>query len=838
MSIAKPPPGWAAAMAVRICCKRMRTRARTAVRKMRRSRLGRLQWNSGLAGLLVCIAAFAVVLPSAALYYLYFDRSDLPDLEGFTRFEFPTIGYIYDANGQPLKEIASESRRISRYEEIPAIVRDAILAAEDKNFFSHSGVDYSALARVLYKIRIGDLMGRLARMGRRDAENNSAIFPQGGSTITQQLVRGYFLKTMTSQENSGQLRHRGHLPRVLSGVIGTRTVNMMVRKAEEIRLSLWVEEEMQKHFGSKRRAKQELLARYASLIYMGNGQYGIARGADYYFGRSLDGFTADDADKAALLAGTAKSARYYAPSVSDTRRVFQRRNQTLSLMAASGFISPEQERRARERPIEVIGQRKEKMIEASAVIDNVLDELPDRQPGLSVRDLQQGRIQIYTTVDARAQQIANQALERGLLLYEKRHPDARGLIQGSVVVLRNRDASILAETGGRQFYKSRSSTYADFNRVTKSLRQPGSAMKPIVYLAAFRQGTFDLETIVPDEPISVPNGAEQDVKWISNYDGQFKGMIPLRMALAESRNAVAVWITEQIGVDNVLRTARSLGIQTPLRSFVTTALGASEVTLLELANAYRAIASGILTQPYVIRRIVRDSQEIIFVSRHESSPLHVDAEALSLIQEGLRGVVRMPAGTAHALDNRGFPIAVMGKTGTTNEFRDALFVGCTYGPEGITVAVRIGFDDNGSLGRNETGGRVALPVFKEVMLRLYGEKVVGPAPRFPADMERNIDGFLQQNATGAPPAIQRDMSSLACSLQTQRIAELARTADHRCALGIHKRWYACTGNGDEPITTGRRRAPRKRRSPDRARKKLETSTGALQSGLPARAKGA
>ena len=142
-----------------------------------------------------------------------------------------------------------------------------------------------------------------------------------------------------------------------------------------------------------------------------------------------------------------------------------------------------------------------------------------------------------------------------------------------MVVLRNRDASILAETGGRQFYKGRSSAYGDFNRVTKSLRQPGSAMKPIVYLAAFRQGAFNLDTAVPDEPISVSDGRGQNVKWISNYDGEFKGMIPLRVALAESRNAVAIWITEQIGIASVLQTARKLGIRTPLHPYVTTALG-------------------------------------------------------------------------------------------------------------------------------------------------------------------------------------------------------------------------------------------------------------------------
>jgi penicillin-binding protein 1A len=213
---------------------------------------------------------------------------------------------------------------------------------------------------------------------------------------------------------------------------------------------------------------------------------------------------------------------------------------------------------------------------------------------------------------------------------------------------------------------------------------------------------------------------------------------------------VAIWITGRIGINAVLQASRSLGVRTPLQRYATTALGASEVNLLELAAAYRTIASGLLAQPYVIRRISRDSGEVVAEDEHRSQPFSIADGALALIQEGLRGVVRIPTGTAHALSSRAFPIAVMGKTGTTNEFRDALFVGSTYGVDGITVAVRIGFDDNRSLGAKETGGRLALPVFQEVMLKVYRDKIVGPLPTFPPQMEQRITRYLEGHA---PPVV-------------------------------------------------------------------------------------
>jgi penicillin-binding protein 1A len=708
----------------------------------------RAPWTRGKIVLLAFAAIVAVVPAGAALFTLdvlqniYLDRSNLPDLGPFTRFEFSTIGHVYDANDQPLIELAREYRQITPYEDTPPIVRDAILAAEDKRFFSHDGVDYSSLPRVLSKVRISALAHRLATGGRYDNTRGPAIFPQGGSTITQQLVRGCFLQRQTSQENSYTLRDVGLESRALSAVIGERSANMVSRKREEIRLSLWLEEQMRKQFGSKRRAKEEILARYASFVYMGNGQYGFAKAAEYYFGRSLSTFTADDADKAALLASIAKAPRDYAPDSKETARILRRRNQILALMAADGFISRDEMAVARLRPLPVVTRPASPVLLSSAVVEHVLEELNAKHDGLCLENLLQGRIQVYSTVDVRVQRIANDALEHGLARYEQRHPKARGVVQGSVVVLKNRDGSILAETGGRRVYKGRSTCYRDFNRVRQSLRQPGSTMKPIVYLAAFRNGDFTLETLVPDEPISVPDGA-RGAKWISNYDGCFKGMIPIRQALAESRNAAAMWITEQIGIGNVVYTSQSLGVVTPLQRYAPTALGASEMTLLELATAYRTIASGIQAQPYVIRRIVHDSGDDEEVQ--PAVPVSIEDSALCLIQEGLRGVVRIPSGTAHALDSDRFPIPVMGKTGTTNEFRDALFVGSTYGVDGITVAVRIGFDDNRSLGQQETGGLVALPVFQELMLKVYGAQIFGPAPSFPSQMEENITHYLQDD---------------------------------------------------------------------------------------------
>jgi penicillin-binding protein 1A len=710
------------------------------------------------ARLAAAVIAGSALASGAFAHHLFIDRSGVPDLEPFTRFEPPTIGEVYDAHGQVLIELAREYRRILEYREIPPVVREAILAAEDKNFFSHSGIDYAAFPRVLWKTLASSasVSWRQSVDERRLAP--AVVFPQGGSTLTQQLVRGYFLRRMTSQEDGGTLIGHGFIPAAAASVLGIPATNKLVRKVEEIRLSFWLEREMERRYGSKRRAKEEILARYASFIYMGNGRYGFAAASEYYFGRPLTGYGPADADKAALLAGITKSPRDYAPAPGNLERAMRRRNGILRLMVRNGSLAEEAGRRAQRTAIRLAARSKVKT-EAPAVVENVFSELKAaRRDGVGVEALIDGRIDVHTTVDNRIQRVVNEALESGLRAYEKRHPSSRGVIQGSVVVLRNGDAGVLAEAGGRQVYKDRYTSYSDYNRVTGSRRQPGSVMKPIVYLAAFEHGEV-LDGHVADEPVAVPMGSNQPAKWIQNYDGRFKGLIPVRQALAESRNAATIRLANHVGIAEVIRTARALGIRTPLQPYITTALGASEVQLLELANAYRALASGVSAEPHVIARVTAAGGQTLLTPSSGARPLGIDPDAIAAIQEGLRGVVRLPSGTAHSLAAQEFGIPVMGKTGTSSDYRDALFVGSTYGTEGVTVAVRIGYDDNRELGEKETGGRAALPIFRDVVQGIYTQGLVGPPPAFPDDMEQRISEYLAGPAADPPAEWEGDSAA-------------------------------------------------------------------------------
>src|SRR2546428_648954 len=405
----------------------------------------------------------------------------------------------------------------------------ATRVSQGRTFKVLAGVEYRALPRVVYKTIVHSVAAWWNGDGFR------LHFPHGGSTLTQQLVRGYFLRDRSSREGGVTLFRDTMSSRLLSTVLGVPATNKRRGKREKMRMQIWLEQEMRQRFGSQEQAKREIFARSSNFNYLGNGRYGFAAASEYYFGMPLSSYTAEDAGNAALLAGITKSPRDYAPVPGDPRPL-RRRNEILALMARNGFITADVAKRSQAEPILVATENTIKT-QAPAAINTVFAEL--KEHGFAMEDLFQGRILVHSTVDERVQTIVNEALENGLALYEERHPEAQGVIQGSVVVLRNADAAILAEAGGRQIYKDRHTRYSDLNRATGSLRQPGSAWKPLGYLAAFRQD-LNLDTTGPDEPISVPMGADRPGKWITNYANPFKGPTPMRQPVAESRTPLAV----------------------------------------------------------------------------------------------------------------------------------------------------------------------------------------------------------------------------------------------------------------------------------------------------------
>lgn len=687
-------------------------------------------------------------------HYVFYDRSNLPDIKVIANFDPPTVGTVYDENGQTIINLAKEFRWISKPEEIPKIVRYSVLSAEDKNFYEHDGVDWTA-----FFLRAG------VRNSIHVAENiyhhRKPVIQaqQGASTLDQQLVRLFFLQDV--------VRHEGSDP-----------INKFWRKFEEWRLATWINEELKKpeYFGTKQNAKEHILACLLSYAYF-RGVYGIKAASLFYFNKDVGDL---EYEEAALLAGIMKNPLLYAPSTRkplkttdlNLQRQLNRRNSILDLIAVNKYLTKEATDKLKEADIPVPSSQNINIkTDAPSVVGDILEEV--KKYSFDTNKIFDGELQVYATVNLDIQKTANQALENGLKAYEERHPKAEGRIQGSVVILRNSDGAVLAEVGGRQIFKHKSALrkiiYTDFNRTKQAQRQPGSAFKPFVYLTAFKAG-WTLESEIRDAPIAVPMGwkkidnrwVKQSPKWIANYDGKFKGFIPLRKALAESRNAPIIRLARIIGMDEIVTTAHELGIKSPLHlpnepPYITTAIGASEVNLLELTNAYRAMASGIYAEPYVVAKLTDRNNRVIYTAKDGTKPLEIDEESLKQIQEGLRGVVRIPGGTGHSLDNKNFSISVAGKTGTTNDSKDASFFGWTYGSEGITVGVWVGFDEpsvgydeNGAfgtgpgrgLGDKETGGRTALPIFREIMLNVYKDNLAGPIPQFPAEIEENINAYL------------------------------------------------------------------------------------------------
>lgn len=709
-------------------------------------------WTVSILALLVILAG--LLATGYASYYVYWDKNDLPTINPLVQFSLPSITEVKDTNGITLAEFATEYRKIITYQDIPLVVEAAILSAEDKRFWRHDGKDYLAIIRAGWEIFKTSVDKSIK------SKKPELVFVEGGSTIDQQLIRLFFReirKSELSPNLKGWKKHEAKLK----------------RKLKEIKLAIWMEKEFTKLYGSRLKAKEEILTRFVNMVYLDFGRYGFASASEFYFNKPIQEFTMEDAHKAALLAGMVKSPSEFSPLRKpslDSKRAVSRRNSILDLMATNKFMSPEETARFKKKPLEAVTPSKVKTIAPSAIA-HTFEALPAF--GLDLKNIFQGNIQVRLTIDGDIQSAANEALEKGLKAYEERHPENAEKIQGAVLALRNQDGAILAEVGGRFFKSEGTSSYTEFNRAVQAKRQPGSAFKPFTYLTALengwlldcKQGRGDCK-VKDVSNICIPMGRGKPKHCIKNYDGKYKGAITLRQALAESRNAATVWLAwKKLGIKNIIETAHRVGIKSPLEPYPTTAIGASEVTLFELTNTFRTIASdGILVKPYIIEEI-KDAKGNTVTNPSNEGKQVIQPEIALFMQEALRGTVRLPNGTGNLLDNTAtwrknrFPIPVICKTGTTSDFKDAWIFCSTAGPDGVTIGVWIGMDDGTLLfdekkckiagkmdcksGR-EPGGKVALPVVRELLLDIYKET---KPDNFPDTIEKVIDEYLGRNHT-------------------------------------------------------------------------------------------
>jgi penicillin-binding protein 1A len=475
-------------------------------------------------------------------------------------------------------------------------------------------------------------------------------YAQGASTITQQLAKMIFLKPEKT----------------------------ITRKIQEIALSLQLE---------RRYSKDEILGLYLNQAYFGTRAYGIEAASHAYFDKSTETI---DVSEAALLAALPKAPSSYSPFKNPEKAV-ERRNFILGKMLAHGFINEEEYKDAVSNPIP--SRFHGRKYKAPYFVDYCRSILEKRYGDR----LYTAGLRIYTSLDFKMQLVAEKAVLSGVQSLEER---GRGPIQAALVAVDVATGRIKAMVGGTDFWKSQ------FNRAVQAKRQPGSAFKPIVYLTALKQG-FNYNDKIMDIKIGYKVPDSDDI-WIpKNYSNRYYGAVTLKEAMAKSLNCATVNLAKKVGIKNVIKTARQLGIQSKIHPWYSSALGASEVTLVELVFAYAGLAHGNRIEPAIFDRII-DKEQLLLIEPSGVQEKVISKMALANIRYMLNTVVQ--EGTAKkAKDlNR----KVYGKTGTTNQHADALFVGFD---NKLVVGVWVGKDDHTSIGGKETGASAALPIWMEFM---------------------------------------------------------------------------------------------------------------------------
>ncbi len=585
-----------------------------------------------------------------------------------------------------------EDHRPVRLEETPRVLIDAVLAAEDHRFFEHGGLDGRALVRAAW------------------ANLRAGRVKEGGSTITQQLVK---VRLLSPQRT-------------------------LFRKLREAWLAALVE---------SRYSKERILEAYLNEIYLGQrgpiAIRGIGAATRAYFGKEVHQLNTGEA---ALIAAIIRGPNVYSPAV-DPARARDRRNTVLARMRELGMIAQAEYDRARRAPLRVRslvdpGQS------APYFVDHVRQELEQRF-GAEVSRVR--GVRIVTTLDLSLQRFAEAATVRGLDRIETNLPrlrrrDPGRRLQVVLVAIEPRTGEIRALVGGRDYLASQ------FNRATLARRQPGSAFKPVVYLAALRARDggprFTPASRVDDLPITLEAGGRP---WSPrNYEDRYAGTVSVRQALEQSLNAATVRIAQAVGLPNVVEMARTLGLRGQLAPVPAMALGAFEVTPLELARAYLTLANGGIRLPAVsaIRAVRYGDEEVKPTGTEEPVQVVSEAEAW-LVTSLLKGV--MTSGTGSAAQASGLPDVVAGKTGTTNDGRDAWFVG--YAPRLLTL-VWVGFDSGEPHGLS--GAQAALPIWVDFMQQALGTYPQANVPVPPGIVFADIDATNGKRANLACPIVFRE----------------------------------------------------------------------------------
>jgi penicillin-binding protein 1B len=590
------------------------------------------------------------------------------------RMEPPLIGGIYPGH--------NEDRALVKLSQVPKALIDALIATEDRKFYSHWGIDPRGIGRALYKTLSGQRI-------------------EGGSTLTQQLVKNFFL---TSE----------------------RTLS---RKANEMLMALLLE----MHY-----SKDEILETYLNEIYLGQDAtraiHGIGLASHFYFDRPLDRLALHEM---ATLVGMVKG-----PTVYDPRKkpelVLQRRNIVLQEMVRLESIPQAQFAQARQKPLGVINRAPAGTSPYPAFMQLVHRQL---QRDYREEDLRSEGLRIFTTLDPRTQRHAEQALAQRLEQIEKARKIPANTLEGAVVVSSTQNGEVQALVGGRQ------ARFAGYNRAIDAQRQIGSLAKPMVYLTALENpDKYSLLTPLDDSQLVWRQRGAADWK-PQNYDHKFNGQVPLRTALARSLNVSTARLGIELGVERILDKLPKFGIEKRPPPFASSLLGAYELSPIEVTQLYQTFADGGFRTPLrAIREIVTADGKPL-----QRYPLNIESVAgaapVYLLTTALQGVVR--EGTAQSLVNWvPAEINVAGKTGTTDDMRDSWFAGYT----GDHVAVVwVGRDDNKSSGL--TGGSGALTVWGEMMKNIQPEAL---QPVVPDDIEMaSIDPVSGQRygedcATGVP----------------------------------------------------------------------------------------